>query len=537
MLYIAADSTLANFAVESLKQINNSAGAPVGTDDNTVVVAAQFAIDAPGGQMVPRYIFDKCSHGTIKNSLKEPLNAPVGMTEQQALISFLQWAYSEGTPKDAEEKHYALILWGHGPQLLLQPAPGGQSPCGPNGNRQSATLFLTPEELRIALQQGLQGKPPLDIIAFDNCSMSMFEAAYEIQDLAQYMVASQEEVPDPSFPYDTLIGLFRRLGGGPAKDPKPIEDLLAAGVEAYVGAYQDYIFDEATGLKEVTLSALRLSQCSVLKDAVRCLACALLDAQGEPRLPSLLLETRRCARDFVGGLYVDLYEFCLKLETRLSAGIAQNALQNAALSGTQKTTIPDWRQKIINACLKVIKALIPSRSLLEPGERLHLEPGSRPDGQLVLANSSADPTCHGVSLYLPYLSEEQYAEMNQPMVKGGRDTGGKGFDLILNRAASSLLLCARRDLILVTEGYYADLRLSRDTDWDRFITEVWSRILIDQNPDDLDRVYSAQQSAVNVDRASKLGQWPGSDGARYQPPEPSDEQASQKGQKTETEIK
>src|ERR1700685_2185216 len=99
MLYIAADSALANFAVESLKQINDSINMPCwdpqkGQEDQpelkaSVIVAAQFAIDAPGGQTVPRYIFNECSYDSIRNSAAPPLVAPPGMTELEALIDFL----------------------------------------------------------------------------------------------------------------------------------------------------------------------------------------------------------------------------------------------------------------------------------------------------------------------------------------------------------------------------------------------------------------------------------------------------------------
>jgi len=82
--------------------------------------------------------------------------------------------------------------------------------------------------------------------------MSMFEMADEIRGLADYMVASQEEVPDPSFPYDSLVKLFRRYGN-------KTELLLKHGVRAYVRSYQDYVCNAITGMKRVTLSALRLA--------------------------------------------------------------------------------------------------------------------------------------------------------------------------------------------------------------------------------------------------------------------------------------
>lgn len=464
MLYIAADSTIANFAVESLKEINNSINACVCDPDEpekdqpkpkaNVVVAVQFAIDAPGGQTVPRYIFDKDSKGSIRNSSAPPLVAPPGMTELQALIDFLKWVYSNEKCRNAT--NYALILWGHGPELLLQPPPA-QDPDNPSAPpHANASLYLTPEELRIALHEGIPTeKGPLDIIGFDTCSMSMFEAAYEIRRYAKYMVASQEEVPDLSFPYDKLVGLFRQLGHNTSK-------LLEDGVKAYVGAYQDYIYGAVTGMPPVTLTALNLDYWKPLRDAICSLACALLSARSEPGLPSVLLEARQHTRSFVTGLYVDLYDFCSRLITLL--GVVQEA---------------GWMSPIAAACREVMSAI--SRN------------------GLVQQNSSEDARCHGVSLYFPYSSDEENSIISAPLVKGGPLTGGsKGLDGVFNSTASNLLLCARHDLICETEGYYAKLQLAQDTDWYRFIVEVWTSVLISAAPNALDMIYSAQQSVINT---------------------------------------
>ncbi len=50
----------------------------------------------------------------------------------------------------------------------------------------------------------------LDIVAFDACNMSMIELASELQAYADFMIASQEEVPDASFPYEDLLKLRLR---------------------------------------------------------------------------------------------------------------------------------------------------------------------------------------------------------------------------------------------------------------------------------------------------------------------------------------
>lgn len=486
MLYIAADGNLANFAVESLKQLNNSTG---NTNDpnatGKVVVAVQFAIDAPGGQQIPRYIFDGTNNGSLGNSLAGYLKAPDDMTEQQALISFLKWAY--GHEKCKADK-YALILWGHGPELLLQPASVQQvnDSCAEPQNGGHG-LYLSPQDLRQALEEGIpEDKRKLQIIGFDACSMSMFEIAYEIRDQVEFMVASQEEVPDPSFPYDSIVQKFRHQGTN-------LAGLCSDGVYAYVHAYQDYICNAATGMKRVTLSALRLNDCEPLRKALERLACALWNAKEDPGLPALLVEARQCARDFAGGLYVDLYDFCKKLQRLVllslpekpKAKVDQDKAPRDGGAGEPNGNGPaDWtarRRDIECACNLVINALVENFA-----------------NGLVLANSSADNRCHGVSLYFPYLSDQQYAQVRQPLVKGGTDTIGKGFSAVMNRAASSLLMCVRRQLIVDTEGYYEDLELSQDTGWYRFIAKQWSNILVQLAPEDLDILYSAQQSAVNA---------------------------------------
>ncbi len=58
---------------------------------------------------------------------------------------------------------------------------------------------------------------------------------------------------------------------------------------------------------------------------------------------------------------------------------------------------------------------------------------------LILKNGSDDRRSHGISIYLPYLTNEQYAEVNRPLVKGGhRHRGGKGFNDVLTEPPVSM---------------------------------------------------------------------------------------------------
>lgn len=481
LLDIAADGMLANFAVESLKQLKNSASVPLSRSDlSTVKVAAQFSVDAPAGQKIPRYIFEPGSTGSLKDCLAGRLNAPRTMTEQQALMDFLRWAFKQ---QRLVADHFVLILWGHGPELMMQPPPGpGHS---------NASLFLSPVDLRIALQlvlsESLPYKPSqFEVIGFDACSMSMFEVAYEIRKYAPYLVASQEEVPDLSFPYDKIVPLFRN-----ATD---LESMLRSGVYTYVQEYEDYINDAVTNARPVTLSALRLSKCDDLKEALRKLSCALYAASGKQSLPFLLIKAREDAREFVSGLYVDLFDFASALISAIDAGASKVESGSAG-----------WKRPIRAACVEICVAL-------------KEDMGNNPK-LLVLANRSADEACHGVSLYMPYISDEELAGITRPMVKGGDATlgakggdatlgakggdvthGGKDIAAVLNDAAPQQLLCERRQLIADTEEYYEGLQLSQDTGWYRFIAEQWTPILVNIAKESVDILYSAEQAALNACR-------------------------------------
>jgi Clostripain family len=474
MLYIAADDTLANFAVESLKQLSKSASASAESGAPKVVVAVHFVYptdtskpllkDATtrGNMTVHEYIFkageehrdgthvhplpklvsisNKPALVTLNNSTSKP-----EASEKEALKLFVDSVYQR---PECGAKRYALILWGHGPELLFQSLEN-KITGDQNG------LYLTPKQLREALDCPLRS--PLDIIAFDACSMSMLEVARELKGIARYMVASQDDVPDLSFPYDNLIELFRKLGNG------DVPKLLTMGVKAYVDTYKDCICNDNTGMKPVTLSALNINASDPMKNvigAVRSLACALLTKKDEPGVAELLIQVRGKSRDYAGGLYVDLYDFCANLGARR----------------------PNSQDAIGTACLQVTNTL------------------GKGVSSFVLDNSE-DTHGHGVSIYFPYLRNEQYREVSKPLVKGGELThGAKGYGDMLNGAATEYLMCARRKLILDTESYYNDLELSKETRWYEFITQQWTRALMKVVPAELDYHYSAQQSWMNVTR-------------------------------------
>src|SRR6476659_4213632 len=102
MVYISADGVLANFAVESLKQLKRGAG------DGVVVVAQ---VDANGPIPAKRYVFDrKNSNSSINVPKPTPVKIRRGGTPDPGNMT----EFVNDVTKQYPDGRYCLFLWGHG---------------------------------------------------------------------------------------------------------------------------------------------------------------------------------------------------------------------------------------------------------------------------------------------------------------------------------------------------------------------------------------------------------------------------------------
>src|SRR5262245_10626483 len=120
MAYINADNILANFAVESLKQLRNAASENVTViaefDDNQVVKdkerdARLYRFDGdPQKRSAPleESLIPEKDVAKLKHIHK------VNMTRPETLTEFIDFAADI-----SRTERYCLILWGHGIELLL----------------------------------------------------------------------------------------------------------------------------------------------------------------------------------------------------------------------------------------------------------------------------------------------------------------------------------------------------------------------------------------------------------------------------------
>lgn len=181
-------------------------------------------------------------------------------------------------------KHYGLILWDHGGgwsnHVNDEAAPG-------TANNYD---YLTLGELRAAIEQALQATAVarLDLIGFDMCLMGQLETAYELADVARYMVASQALEPGDGWPYDRVLPLFTA--------GKPTAGIASGIVDAFDGFYR------ARNEAVTTLAAYDLAHAEAVVDALDTL---LGDLQG--RLPALWRELVRSL--FFAESYNDIGDY------------------------------------------------------------------------------------------------------------------------------------------------------------------------------------------------------------------------------------
>jgi hypothetical protein len=139
-----------------------------------------------------------------------PSNGTVNMGSPDTLRSFIEFSAS-----NFSSDYLVLIMWGHA---------GGWFGLCPDGQD-----ILTLPEFGDALAGATSeiGRT-LDLIGIDSCSEASVEMLYEVHPYADYLVASEKNIPNEGFPYTPILD---RLSSNPGQKPSGFAS----------GLVQDYI--------------------------------------------------------------------------------------------------------------------------------------------------------------------------------------------------------------------------------------------------------------------------------------------------------
>ena len=147
---------------------------------------------------------------------------------------------------------YALILWDH----------GGGPIEGYGFDELYAFDHLTLPEMRQALQNSPFGqeKARLTWVALDACLMASIELANVFADFADYLVASQEAVPNQGLNYAFLSKAGEGLCDG--------EAAARTIIDTYADYYESQNEELKNSRKTITMSCLDLSATNAVEEAV-----------------------------------------------------------------------------------------------------------------------------------------------------------------------------------------------------------------------------------------------------------------------------
>jgi hypothetical protein len=248
--------------------------------------------------------------------------------------------------------------------------------------------------------------------------------------------------------------------------------------QEYKNAYRDYFRAPGPADTNITLTSLNLRNMDQITGRLKELTAALQRlASTSASARRAIIHARRESRDFVLGLFVDIFDFCQNLEKK------------------------DIDSSLNTICHQICAALTVS---------------SAKDG-LVLDNQTNEPKgkiqCHGLSIYLPYLTADERNKIEESLTIGGVGVAphvsknASTTNLHKNASTTNLhknasttnLHKLRAARIAETERELASLkRFNEETGWKDFIKDTWSFILAKQEPRRLDLHYSAEQCVVNL---------------------------------------
>jgi len=234
MVYMAAgkDAELDNHAITDLMEMER---AHVGDHINVVAQIDRFWPSKPQRyrileertELVRADVVDGEPIGNDAASLQEKdvTKPAANMGFGATLSDFMLWS---ATQYPAE--HYFLVLWGHAYGLGFGRDHGEPmtlvdltSAIG-EFNKVAYTDRSRPEDQK------------LELLGANACAMSYAEAAFQLKDLVQRLVASEIAVPFAGWPYDAILGHLSRTGEktGVAMEVKELGNLV---IDRYVGQF------------------------------------------------------------------------------------------------------------------------------------------------------------------------------------------------------------------------------------------------------------------------------------------------------------
>lgn len=242
VVYIVAENSLSygNYHEQDIVEMCNAV--------NCVPAHSHMVVYVDDDESPRIFSIEKDKDGVVRRDIKV-FNEERDSASPETLREVMEIIVNE-FPSDS----YGLVMWSHGEAWLPSQRTLQRSICVDNGinSYSNAGSKMDIDEMRDALSVF----PKFDFILFDACFMQAIEVAYELRDVANYLIASPAEIPNPGAPYDLMM---------PSMFTFPFD---AEGViDAYYTYYNSQVVSVVPGGDErfgITLSVIDCNQLDAL---------------------------------------------------------------------------------------------------------------------------------------------------------------------------------------------------------------------------------------------------------------------------------
>jgi Clostripain family len=288
------------------------------------------------------------------------------VTNGHALTQFILWALNEAK-HHAPEDYSMLVLWGHAYRFGIGAT---ETRAGVDAlDFAELAQVLSRVQATYRSKYGMKVTPKLDIVGFDACDVATIEMAVQLEQFAEFMLASQIEMPLPGWPYSKVLDRLRNPKG----------DVMD---NAELGTYIVRRFCEAYHAEQraVSLTLLNLRRAREIAAHAELLAVRLVDAIGDDdNARALVCEAFLQSVTAEGKPFVDVADLCLNLLRQSGDEYVKDASERL---GDMLVTPPE------NALQRFPSAHGTRRAFVVEHGR----------------NAAITARLHGVSLYAPHVA-------------------------------------------------------------------------------------------------------------------------------------
>lgn len=192
LLYIVGDNSLSSYASRNVDSIVSGM--------KKIHTSLQILVYQDNTQLPPTiWKVERDAQGVVQKNIFKTYSEDQNSADPDVMSEIIKEVFDQCPGREK-----GLILWAHGTGWLPSPgfAPSQRIAYSFGPDQQS---YMELWDIRTALEKtGLH----FNFVGFDACLMSGVEVAYELKEVADYLILSPTEIMGRGFPYQTMVPIL-----------------------------------------------------------------------------------------------------------------------------------------------------------------------------------------------------------------------------------------------------------------------------------------------------------------------------------------